>query len=101
MTPTKATYQRTKQHNRELVLKTIFDHEAICRADIARLTKLSRATVSDMVASLLEDNLGIAMGSSEAAGYMDMNGHIMGWLNELAFAPHRLQSQCARGRMVR
>ncbi|MCX6035141.1 MAG: ROK family protein [Chloroflexi bacterium] len=37
----------------------------------------------------LEDNgvLGIAMGSSEAAGYVDSNGHIMGWLNELAFAP--------------
>ena len=37
----------------------------------------------------LEDNgiLGIAMGSSEAAGYVDMNGRIMGWLNELAFAP--------------
>ena len=37
----------------------------------------------------LEDNgiLGIAMGSSEAAGYVDMNGHIIGWLNELAFAP--------------
>lgn len=37
----------------------------------------------------LEDNgiLGIAMGSSEAAGYVDLNGHIMGWLNELSFAP--------------
>lgn len=31
--------------------------------------------------------LGIAMGSSEAAGYLDADGHIMGWLNELAFAP--------------
>jgi predicted NBD/HSP70 family sugar kinase len=31
--------------------------------------------------------LGIAMGSSQAAGYVDTNGHIMGWLNELAFAP--------------
>jgi len=31
--------------------------------------------------------LGIAMGSSEAAGYIDRNGHITGWLNELAFAP--------------
>lgn len=31
--------------------------------------------------------LGIALGSSEAAGYVDMNGHILGWLNELAFAP--------------
>ncbi len=37
----------------------------------------------------IEDNgiLGIALGSSEAAGYVDMNGQIMGWLNELAFAP--------------
>jgi len=31
--------------------------------------------------------LGIAMGSSEAAGYIDRNGRITGWLNELAFAP--------------
>jgi predicted NBD/HSP70 family sugar kinase len=37
----------------------------------------------------LEDNgvLGIALGSSEATGYVDLEGHIMGWLNELAFAP--------------
>jgi predicted NBD/HSP70 family sugar kinase len=31
--------------------------------------------------------LGIAMGSSEAAGYMDASCRITGWLNELAFAP--------------
>jgi predicted NBD/HSP70 family sugar kinase len=31
--------------------------------------------------------LGIAMGSSEAAGFMDLQGRIPGWLNELAFAP--------------
>ena len=37
----------------------------------------------------LDDNgvLGIAMGTSEAAGYVDMDGNITGWLNELAFAP--------------
>ncbi|MCC7118778.1 MAG: ROK family protein [Anaerolineales bacterium] len=37
----------------------------------------------------IEDNgiLGIALGSSEAAGYVNMEGKIMGWLNELAFAP--------------
>jgi predicted NBD/HSP70 family sugar kinase len=37
----------------------------------------------------IEDNgiLGIALGSSEAAGYVNTDGHIMGWLNELAFAP--------------
>jgi len=31
--------------------------------------------------------LGIAMGSSEAVGFLDREGHITGWLNELAFAP--------------
>ncbi len=37
----------------------------------------------------IEDNgiLGIALGSSEAAGYVNMTGQITGWLNELAFAP--------------
>ena len=37
----------------------------------------------------LEDNgiLGIAMGSSEAAGYVTLAGNITDWLNELAFAP--------------
>lgn len=31
--------------------------------------------------------LGIALGSSEAVGYVDMHGHIQNWLSELAFAP--------------
>jgi predicted NBD/HSP70 family sugar kinase len=31
--------------------------------------------------------LGIAMGSSQAAGFLDNEGRITGWLNELAFAP--------------
>lgn len=37
----------------------------------------------------LNDNnvLGIAMGTSEAVGYVDENGCITGWLNELAFVP--------------
>jgi predicted NBD/HSP70 family sugar kinase len=37
----------------------------------------------------MNDNavLGVAMGTSEAAGYVDPHGHIMPWLNELAFAP--------------
>ncbi len=37
----------------------------------------------------LNDNsvLGVAMGTSEAAGYVDPQGNITGWLNELAFAP--------------
>ncbi|MCC6142864.1 MAG: ROK family protein [Candidatus Hydrogenedentes bacterium] len=37
----------------------------------------------------LEDGgvLGVALGSSEAGGYVTLDGNITGWLNELAFAP--------------
>ena len=37
----------------------------------------------------LNDNqvLGIAMGTSEAVGYVDEDGNLKGWLNELAFVP--------------
>ena len=40
----------------------------------------------------LKDNevLGIAMGTSEAAGYVDETGKLKGWLNELAFVPVNL-----------
>jgi len=38
--------------------------------------------------------LGIAMGTSEAGGYVDKDGNITGWLNELAFVPVDAQ-QCA------
>lgn len=36
--------------------------------------------------------LGIAMGTSEAAGYINGKGNISGWLNELAFVPVDFQS---------
>jgi len=39
--------------------------------------------------------LGIAMGSSQAAGFMDRQGRIPGWLNELAFVPVDLQPGAA------
>ncbi len=38
--------------------------------------------------------LGIAMGTSEAVGYVDADQNVLGWINELAFAPIDL-SPCA------
>lgn len=40
--------------------------------------------------------LGIAMGSSQAAGYVDPQGAVTGWLNELAFAPVDLRDDAPR-----
>jgi predicted NBD/HSP70 family sugar kinase len=36
--------------------------------------------------------LGIAMGTSEAVGYINENGNVTGWLNELAFVPVDFQA---------
>jgi glucokinase-like ROK family protein len=53
----KATRTHTKEHNRKLVLRTIFSHEKISRAEIARLTHLTRSTVSEIVAHLIAGGL--------------------------------------------
>lgn len=39
--------------------------------------------------------LGVAMGSSEAAGFLGVDGHIPGWLDELAFVPVDLNPEAA------
>ncbi len=64
----KATHQLTKQHNRDLVLRTIFSHEAISRAEIARITRLTRTTVSDLVSLLLAEDLVQEVGRGESIG---------------------------------
>jgi len=68
MTTIKATHQQTKQHNQDLVLKTFFDNQLISRAEIARMTKLTRATVSDMVAALIEEGLVKEVGYGSSIG---------------------------------
>jgi N-acetylglucosamine repressor len=64
----KATHQKTKQHNRDLVLKTIFASQPISRAEIARVTKLTRATVSDMVATFIREGLVAEVGYGSSMG---------------------------------
>jgi N-acetylglucosamine repressor len=68
MAAKKATHQRTKQHNRDLVLRIVFENPTISRADIARATKLTRATVSDLVANLIDEGLVEEVGYGESIG---------------------------------
>lgn len=54
------------------------------------ITVVNDGEVTALAGSMsLEDNgvLGIALGSSEAGGYVTLDGSITDWLNELAFAP--------------
>ena len=53
----KATRQQTKEHNTRLVLKTIYNQDRISRADIARATRLTKTTVSSIVADLIHEGL--------------------------------------------
>jgi predicted NBD/HSP70 family sugar kinase len=53
----KATHQQTKIHNRQLVLSTIYDSGKISRAEIARSTCLTKVTVSEIVAALIQAGL--------------------------------------------
>ncbi|MCB0166348.1 MAG: ROK family transcriptional regulator [Anaerolineae bacterium] len=53
----KATRNQIKTHNERLILKSIYDQKQTSRADIARLTKLTRPTVSTIVAGLIDDGL--------------------------------------------
>jgi predicted NBD/HSP70 family sugar kinase len=53
----KADHQRTRAHNSQLVLKTIYSNRMISRADIARKTSLTPPTISDVVSDLIDDGL--------------------------------------------
>jgi predicted NBD/HSP70 family sugar kinase len=75
----KATHQDTKAFNSRLVLRAIYDrglsaptwadgHPQISRADIARLTGLSRTTVSEIVSDLLAQDLVEEVGFGLSSG---------------------------------
>ena len=53
--------------NRALVLQTLFASGAMSRADIARATGLTRVSISDLVASLIADNLIVEVGLRETS----------------------------------
>ncbi len=64
----KATREHTKEHNKKLILNTVYIQGELSRADIARLTKLTRATVSSIVGELIEDGLIDEIGHGKSLG---------------------------------
>jgi glucokinase-like ROK family protein len=64
----KATHEQTKNHNKRLILKTIYDQPETSRADIARMTGLTRPTVSSNVAELIEEGLVEEIGQGQSEG---------------------------------
>jgi N-acetylglucosamine repressor len=66
--PTKATHQRTREHNVRLVLRTLYDFGPISRADIARQTHLTRTTVSDVITGLFDEGMVEEVGRGASSG---------------------------------
>lgn len=64
----KVTHEQTRVLNRQLVTKTIYDAGEISRAEVARVTRLTRPTVSDLVAELMSQRLVVEVGYAPSTG---------------------------------
>src|ERR1035437_9307053 len=64
---TKVLHEDVRAHSRRLVLKALSGAGRQGRADTARLTRLPRVTVSDLVAELIAEDLIIEIGKREGS----------------------------------
>ena len=71
------------------LVKSIYDRAALEIGDVPIVVANDGDVTALAGAMGLECGsvLGMAMGTSEAVGYVDSDGNVLGWLNELAFAP--------------
>ena len=76
------------REKRDLV-KSIYDRAALELGDVPIVVANDGDVTALAGAMGMECGsvMGMAMGTSEAVGYVDADGNVLGWLNELAFAP--------------
>jgi len=70
-------------------VKTVFDRAAAQIGDVP-VVVANDGDVSALAGAMAMDIgclIGLAMGTSEAVGYVNQNKEVLGWINELAFAP--------------
>lgn len=66
--PEKATHQQTRAFNQQLVLRATYDRAEVSRAELARLTGLTRTSVSALVGELIRDDLIEEVGRGPSTG---------------------------------
>lgn len=79
---------KVPREKRELV-KTIYDRAAKEIGDVP-IVVANDGDVTALAGAMgmgCGSVMGMAMGTSEAVGYVDAEGRVLGWFNELAFAP--------------
>ena len=70
-------------------VKTVFDRAAAEIGDVP-IVVANDGDVSALAGAMgmnCGNIMGLAMGTSEAVGYVDKDQNVLGWINELAFAP--------------
>ena len=70
-------------------VKTVFDRAAAAIGDVP-IVVANDGDVSALAGAMgmgCGSIMGLAMGTSEAVGYVDKDQQVLGWINELAFAP--------------
>jgi hypothetical protein len=66
--PERATHRQTRTFNQQLVLRAIYDRHTVSRAEVARVTGLTRTSVSELVNELLADKLVEEVGRGPSTG---------------------------------
>jgi predicted NBD/HSP70 family sugar kinase len=66
--PGRATHKQTRTFNQQLVLRALHDRSPLSRADLARLTGLTRTSVGDLVGTLIDDGLIEEVGRGRSSG---------------------------------
>jgi predicted NBD/HSP70 family sugar kinase len=66
--PPKATHRQTRAFNAALVLRALYDHSPISRAEVARMSGLTRTTVGEVVGELIADGLAREAGRGPSTG---------------------------------
>lgn len=62
-----ANQEMIRDNNRRLVLEYLVNHPPVSRAELAKQLKLTKATISNIVQELLEQNLILEIGSAKTA----------------------------------
>ncbi len=57
-----------RAHNERLIMENILEHQPVSRAELSRLTNLNKVSVSEIVSTLLIEELIVESGSGESKG---------------------------------
>lgn len=68
MTPSKATREQLREHNRRLVLRMLYQGDVNTRAALATVTGLTKPTISSLVGELIHDGLVVEEGLGRSTG---------------------------------